>query len=174
MTPSSETSRLKLWSERLALGPARIAGLALMFLMVLTFVDVISRSVFSAPLGFSAELTEISMAVIVFAALPMATLHDGHIVVDLLDKLFQGKAAYLRDMMVDVVCLVSLAYPAVRVWTLGTRSRSYNEITEILGWPQFYLIYFVSIALFGCCAVYVLRILIRFQTGASPQREASC
>nr|WP_231704117.1 TRAP transporter small permease [Cochlodiniinecator piscidefendens] len=169
----SETKLARL-SDRLALGPARIAGLALMFLMVLTFLDVIMRSAFSAPLGFSAELTEISMAVIVFAALPMATLKDGHIVVDLLDGLFGRKASFVRDMILDVICLIALAYPALRVWTLGTRSKSYNEVTEILGWPQYYLIYFVSIALFVCCIFYALRIAIRFQTGWNPEQEHSC
>lgn len=171
MVNQSVVARL---SDRIALGPARIAGLALMFLMVLTFADVISRSVLSAPLGFSAELTEISMAVIVFAALPMATLRDGHIVVDLLDSFFNKRAAFVRGMLVDLICLIALAFPAVRVWTLGTRSKGYNEVTEILGWPQYYLIYFVSIALFACCVAYVLRIVIRFQTGFNPERSASC
>jgi TRAP-type C4-dicarboxylate transport system permease small subunit len=174
MVAKSGKSMLTVLSDRLAFGPARIAGLALMLLMLVTFVDVISRSVFSAPLGFSAEVTEMLMAVIVFAALPMTILKDSHIVVDLLDGWFGRRAAYIRNTLVDLICLVALAYPAVRIWTLGTRSKGYNEVTEILGWPQYYLIYFVSFALVVCCFIYALRILLRFQTGRYPREELSC
>lgn len=158
MRTRTHLSRAASLANRLALGPAIIAGFTLFFLMALTFVDVISRSVFSAPLSFSAELTEIAMAVVVFASLPMATLKGNHIVVDLLDSFFNSRGAVIRDFLVDAVCLFALAYPAYRVWTIGTRSKSYNEVTEILNIPQYYLIYFVSIALFTCCGIYVLRL----------------
>lgn len=162
MEARTHLSRAASLADRLALGPAIIAGLTLFFLMALTFFDVISRSVFSAPLSYSAELTEIAMAVVVFASLPMATLKGNHIVVDLFDGFFGTRAARIRDFLVDVVCLIALAYPAYRVWTIGTRSKSYNEVTEILNIPQYYLIYFVSIALFACCGIYALRLVSYF------------
>lgn len=149
--------------------PAWIAGVTLFFLMGLTFVDVISRSVFSAPLSFSGEVTEIAMTVTVFAALPMATLKGNHIVVDLFDGFFNKRGALIRDFLVDVICLGALAYPAYRVWSLGTRSKSYNEVTEILDIPQYYLIYFVSIALFACCCIYLLR--LAFHLLKSPTQD---
>lgn len=157
--------------NRLAIGPAWIAGVTLFFLMALTFVDVISRSLFSAPLNFSGEVTEIALAVIVFAALPMATLQGNHIAVDLFDRFFSARGATVRDFLVDVVCLVALAYPAYRVWTIGTRSKSYNEVTEILNIPQYYLIYFVSVALFACCGIYVLRLAGYFLDAPSQDED---
>ncbi len=169
MKTQTNLSRAASLADRLALGPAIIAGLTLFFLMALTFFDVISRSVFSAPLSYSAELTEIAMAVIVFASLPMATLKGNHIVVDLFDGFFNARGSLIRDFLVDVVCLVALAYPAYRVWTIGTRSKSYNEVTEILNIPQYYLIYFVSIALFACCGIYVLRLVSYFLK--SPKQD---
>lgn len=162
MKTQSKASRIASLANRLAIGPAVIAGIALFFMMVLTFVDVISRSVFSAPLSFSAELTETAMAVVVFAALPMATLKGNHIVVDLFDGFFNARGALVRDFLVDLICVLALAYPAFRVWTIGTRSKSYNEVTEILNMPQYYLIYFVSTALFFCCGIYVLQLIARF------------
>ncbi|MCX7560589.1 TRAP transporter small permease [Sulfitobacter sp. F26204] len=169
MKTLTHVSRVASLANRLAIGPAFIAGVALFFMMVLTFIDVISRSVFSAPLSYSAELTEMAMAVIVFAALPMATLKGNHIVVDLFDGFFSTRGAFLRDFLVDLICIVALAFPAYRVWTIGTRSKSYNEVTEILNIPQYYLIYFVSIALFFCCGIYFLQIITRF--AKSPKTE---
>ncbi|MCX7565973.1 TRAP transporter small permease [Sulfitobacter sp. F26169L] len=170
MTEQTNLSRATSLANRLAIGPAIIAGLTLFFLMGLTFFDVISRSVFSAPLSYSAELTEMAMAVIVFAALPMATLKGDHIVVDLFDGFFKSRAARIRDFMVDVVCLIALVYPAYRIWTIGTRSKGYNEVTEILNIPQYYLIYFVSIALYACCGIYILR-LVNYFLKPSTQDE---
>lgn len=172
METQSNASPVASLTNRLAIGPAVIAGIALFFMMVLTFVDVISRSIFSAPLSYSAELTETAMAVVVFAALPMATLKGNHIVVDLFDGFFNTRWAIVRDFLVDLVCVMALAYPAYRVWTIGTRSKSYNEVTEILNIPQYYLIYFVSIALFFCCGIYVLQLIARFLTPPKPN-EAS-
>lgn len=162
METQSNASRVTSLADRLAIGPAFIAGVALFFMMVLTFVDVILRSVFSAPLSYSAELTEISMTVVVFAALPLATLKGSHIVVDLFDAFFSSRAALVRNFLVDLICVLALALPAYRVWTIGTRSKGYNEVTEILNIPQYYLIYFVAIALFFCCGIYVLRLIGRF------------
>lgn len=168
MKTQSNASRVASLANRLAIGPAFIAGIALFFMMVLTFVDVISRSVFSAPLSYSAEVTEIAMTVVVFAALPMATLKGSHIVVDLFDGFFSVRGALIRDFLVNLVCVGALAYPAYRVWTIGTRSKSYNEVTEILNIPQYYLIYFVSIALFFCCGIYVLQLIARFVKSPKP------
>jgi len=162
MQTRTHLSRAASLANRLALGPAIIAGFTLFFLMALTFVDVISRSVFAAPLSYSAELTEMAMAIVVFASLPIATLKGNHIVVDLFDGVFTTRGAVIRDFLVDAVCLFALAYPAYRVWTIGTRSKGYNEVTEILGIPQYYLIYFISVALFACCGIYVLRLVSYF------------
>lgn len=154
-----------------ASGAAWVSAAALFFLMAMTFADVISRSVFSAPFGFSAELTELSMAVIVFSALPLATLKDGHIEVDLLDRLYSPRMAAVRDTLVDLLCCAALAYPAWRVWQLGLRSKSYGEVTEILRLPQYWMICFVSVVLLGASAAYLLRILVRLRgqkDGAGP------
>ena len=47
---------------------ARIAGVALALITVVTFCDVIGRDFFHAPFAFTVELTSFAMAVIVFFA----------------------------------------------------------------------------------------------------------
>ena len=51
--------------------PMTMASVALFALMVLTFADVIMRSVFNAPIEAATELIRIGIALIVFSALPV-------------------------------------------------------------------------------------------------------
>ncbi|WP_276156013.1 TRAP transporter small permease subunit, partial [Sulfitobacter sp. Ks18] len=62
-----------------------MASLALFALMVLTFADVVMRSVFNAPIEAATELIRIGIALIVFSALPILSWRSQHIAVDLLD-----------------------------------------------------------------------------------------
>lgn len=147
---------------KFAAAPAAIAGLALSLLMIMTFADVILRSIFSMPLSFSGEVTGMLMVVIVFAAMPMTILTDGHIVVDLLDSYFGKRAAQVRDTLVDLTCMVAVGFPAIRILDLAARSRGYGEVTVMLQMPRFYLMYFVAVSLFSCVGFYIVRISIRW------------
>ena len=59
---------------------------ALMFcLMLLTCVDVVGRYFFNKPVTGGFELTEMLLAALIFAGLPLVTLRGDHITVDLFD-----------------------------------------------------------------------------------------
>ena len=145
--------------ERLARAPAWLSAACLFVLMLLTFADVIMRSLFSAPLGSSAEVTQIFMGIIVFAALPLAAVREEHIVVDLFDGFFAGRMADVQRMIIDLLCLGMLAVACHRIWELGTRSRGYGEVTEYLRLPQYLLIQFFSLAIAFTCLIYLARIV---------------
>lgn len=125
--------------------PMLLAAATLFILMVLTFADVIMRSVFSAPIEAATELTRIAMAVIVFSALPVISGRADHIVVDLLDPLFRRAGAErLIDGLVTLVCGGLLVWPAMRSFDLANRARSYGDLTEYLSIPVFYLTWFIA------------------------------
>ena len=50
--------------------PAALAATSLFALMVLTFGDVMLRSLFNAPIQVTADLTRLFMALMVFSVLP--------------------------------------------------------------------------------------------------------
>lgn len=148
--------------ERLASVPAWFSAACLFVLMLLTFADVILRSIFSAPLGYSAEVTQLFMGIIVFAALPLAAVRDEHIVVDLFDGFFTGRMVNVQRILIDLLCLFLLAVAGHRIWELGARSRGYGEVTEILRLPQYLLIQFFSLAVAFTCLIYAARIVSAF------------
>jgi TRAP-type C4-dicarboxylate transport system permease small subunit len=116
--------------------------------MVMTFFDVILRSVFNSPIEEATELTRILMAVIVFSVLPVISSRGDHIAVDLADSLFDRfRLDRARNAVVFLFSAVLLYWPTERVWILAERARDYGDVTEYLAIPQFYIGWFIAASL---------------------------
>lgn len=141
--------------------PTWLAAAALFILMAMTFADVFLRSAFNAPIEWASELTRIFLAVIVFASLPMVTWKSGHIVVDLMDPLFSNRMGRLRDTVIDLVCGVALLWPASRVWDLAERARSFGDVTEYMGFPQYLIGWFIALFTLLTALAFIARGVFR-------------
>lgn len=124
--------------------PMWLAALALFTLMVMTFTDVVMRSVFNSPLEAATELTRILVAITVFSALPVISGRGDHISVDLLDSFYNKTLARIRDGLMAIGCGVMLYWPLEKVLVLAGRAREYGDVTEYLSIPQFYIAYFIA------------------------------
>lgn len=144
-----------------AMLPTWLAAAALFILMCMTFADVILRSTFNAPIEWASELTRIFLAVIVFASLPMVTWRGQHIVVDLMDPLFNARLARWRDILIDLACGIALFWPAKRVWDLAERARDFGDVTEYMGFPQYLIGWFIALFTLFTAVVFVARGLTR-------------
>lgn len=69
---------------------------------MITVIDVIGRYFFSAPLNGAFELTEVLVAALVFAALPLTTERREHVEVDLLQPLSRGPLGRVTDLLVGL------------------------------------------------------------------------
>lgn len=144
--------------QRSAKLPLIVSAAALFFLMVMTFSDVVLRSFFNAPIEAATELTRISMAVMVFAVMPVMSARGQHISVDLLDGVFdRWGLARVRDAVIYLGCGVMLWWPAQRVVVLAERARSYGDVTEYLGIPVFYVSWFIAVMTYMTMAALILR-----------------
>ncbi len=141
----------------LTLVPSLLAAIALFCLMVMTFFDVVLRSVLNDPIESATELTRLLMAIIVFASLPIVSWRREHIVVDLLDSFYNSFFARIRNVVVDGLCGLLLLWPGYRVFELAGRARSYGDTTEYLEIPQFYVAYFIAAATMITAIVLILR-----------------
>src|SRR6266852_5508558 len=87
MNEPRQQQRLPLgWFDR-ALVPllGYVAAALMLSLMLLTCVDVVGRYFLNKPLTGGFELTEVLLASLIFAGLPLVTLRGDHITVDLFD-----------------------------------------------------------------------------------------
>lgn len=97
------------------------AGVMVAIMMVVTTVDVVGRYFFSRPLFAAFEITEILMALLIFAGLPLATMARENIVVSILSDNFPEGLREIQIRVFEAICgLVCLAM-AWRVWLYGER-----------------------------------------------------
>ena len=150
-------NQLVRFAHRAAHAPVLLAVTALFFMMVMTFFDVVLRSTINTPIEAATELTRILMAIVVFSALPVVSGRAGHISVDVLDWVFSRRAARWRDVAINLATGVMLWWPAERVVVLAERARSYGDVTEYLGIPQFYIGWFIAIFTFVTAIVLIFR-----------------
>ena len=133
------------FARRVSFLPTLLACVALFILMVMTFFDVILRSVFNAPIEAATGLTRILMAILVFSVLPIISAGRGQIAVDLTDGIFARlRLSRARDAIVYLVSGIMLIWPIQRVWVLAERARDYGDVTEYLAIPVFYVGWFIA------------------------------
>lgn len=142
-----------------------VSALVLFGLMALTCVDVVGRYLFNSPLHGGTELTEIGLAVMIFAAMPVVTWRGGHIVVDLLDRFLGGRIVKALSLFAALVMSTCLYFLAVRIFELGSRSIRRGVVTEFLAMPTGYIVQYIAImswaTAFGMITYGVYRILFQ-------------
>ena len=119
----------------LAAGCGALSALALFAIMALTLVDVLGRKLLSRSVPGSLELTEILMVVVIFAALPLVSLHAEHVVFDSLDRLMPAWLRRLQQAAVELLCAAALAALAWLLWDKAAQMAAYGDITAQLGLP---------------------------------------
>lgn len=137
-----------------------LAGVVLAGIMMVTVVDVIGRYAFNRPLPGSSELTEVMMAILIYAGLPVVSERNAHISVDLFRGATSPAMARLRDTIVRVLCAAVLAVVAWRLWAYADQIRASRDVTEYLRLPQAPFAFGMSV-LAGCAALFELYRAIR-------------
>ena len=130
--PRPATSRLwRLGARASDLGAAAaLAGIA-----VLMVLDVGGRYLLNHPVPGAGEVIELAMAILVFSALPTATLRGEHVRLDYAEKLMPQAGAGLLRRGIDLFTALVLAFLA---WRLAVKSLTiirYGDTTAYLGWP---------------------------------------
>ena len=112
-----------------------LAAVALFAIMALTLADVLGRKLLSQSVTGSLELTEILMVVVIFAAMPLVSLHGEHVVFDSLDPLLPPWLRRAQQALVDGLCLAALAALAWLMWDKAAQMASYGDTTAQLKLP---------------------------------------
>ncbi len=109
-----------------------VAAVALFAMMLLTFADVFSRKFLGNSITGAVELTELAMLVMIFCALPLASLAGEHVVFDLLDRVLP--AALVRWQQVASHTLTALVFGGAGwvVWLRALRTADMGDTTATL------------------------------------------
>ena len=98
---------------------AAAAGALILALIAVTCIDVFGRYLMNRPFGGAYELTQMLLAALVFAALPLTSTDGGHVEVDLALHLFPPPVQRGMARLAGIVSAVALAYFAWRLARIG-------------------------------------------------------
>ncbi|NVK42358.1 MAG: TRAP transporter small permease [Oceanospirillaceae bacterium] len=129
----------------LAFALEALAALALVLLMFLTCADVIGRYFFSNAVDGAVEMTEIAIAIIVFAEIPVITWRGAHVVVDIMDNIFGNALVTFLEGLSNVVIAAAFYFLGNRIFVEAARSMRRNEVTEHLQLPIGYVIQYIGV-----------------------------
>jgi TRAP-type C4-dicarboxylate transport system permease small subunit len=134
---------------------AGAAGILVLGMMLVTAADVGLRFFFDAPLGGAFEVTEISMALVIFAGLSLAAVRREHITVNLLESVLPEPARRWQRVFGDLVCA---GVAAVLAWRIGIRAQALlaaGETTLVLGVGRGYVAWGVAALCAIACGTFV-------------------
>jgi TRAP-type C4-dicarboxylate transport system permease small subunit len=126
-----------------------MSAVPLFALMCLTVADVVGRYLFGRPLPGGFELTEMLLAVAVFASLPLVELREEHIAIDLLDRWYPERLRLWRRVAVYAVCTVAMIAIARQLFVKAAAVERDAMTTAVLLVPVAPVAYFVA----SMCAV---------------------
>jgi TRAP-type C4-dicarboxylate transport system permease small subunit len=151
-TKMEQGNRGVLWMSRLLGG---VAVTLLFAMMILTFIDVVGRYFFNFPVPGGFEITEIMMATLIFAGLPLMTISREHITVDLFDRFTPSGISHIRDAVISLICALSMGTITWRMWVKAGEAVEYGDVTAFLYIPMGPPTYFMCV-MSGLTAVVFL------------------
>lgn len=139
-----------------ASGPARwmvigltVAIAVLVFaLMAVTFIDVVGRYFFDAPIPGTFEVVSFLLALLVFSGLPLVTRDERHITVTLMEGLFKGWGLWFQKVVVAMASAAVLGFIAERLWRTAGDMAEMETLLEYFDVPFAYFVYFMAILSF--------------------------
>lgn len=141
--------------ERALRALALASGFILMFVMVYTVTDVMMRYVFNRPFSGSVEVTEFSMSLIIFLALPYTGWVGAHISVDLFEKYLDRPSLRYLPAILSFIGAALFALIAWRVMleTMATL----NQTSNMLRMPHYPFRFAVAFCSLVFAIVYLLQ-----------------
>lgn len=114
---------------------------SLLAMMILTFVDVVGRYVFRAPIFGSSEMISYLLAVTVFAGLAVVTGERNHVTIALFEGWRAGRlAGTIRRLFVQGFCCAVLALLAIELCRHAGRMIADRTSTIVLEWKLWPLV----------------------------------
>jgi TRAP-type C4-dicarboxylate transport system permease small subunit len=145
-----------------------VGSLLLFAMMALTFVDVIGRYFFNHAVTGGFEMTELMLASLIFFGLPLVTLRDGHISVDLLENILPNWFRQIRDRVVFLLVAGAYLFLGYRLWIKAGEFVEYSDQTAVLLIPIAPVVYAMSVLSFLSAAIAISMALTGRRTGQSP------
>jgi TRAP-type C4-dicarboxylate transport system permease small subunit len=131
---------------------AWVSAAGVLFIILLTVVDVLSRRLLGRPVQGSMDLVQIAAAVSTACALPYTTAVKGHVAVEFLFQRLGRIGRVIVDTLARLLLMAFFSVLALALFRRGQTLQRAREVTLTLQIPTFWVLYVFAL----CCAVVVL------------------
>ncbi|MBS29071.1 MAG: hypothetical protein CL566_09165 [Alphaproteobacteria bacterium] len=111
------------------------SAILLFVMMALTFVDVIGRYVFTAPVFGAAEMIQFLLAMTIFGGLSLINAHDSHITVELFEPWLKKRFPRLQPIAVQSFSVMVMTIIAWQLTVFAIEAHELGSFTVVLEWP---------------------------------------
>lgn len=146
-----------------------LAAGVLFCMMMLTFVDVILRYFFNAPLTGSFEVSELLMAVLIFCGLPLVSRRHEHVAIDSLERLIPEFLQRVLQRLVDLVCALALLGMAWLLAGRAARFASLGDVTQTLKISIAPFVYLMAALTLATALVHLIAVFAGRQAGEADK-----
>ena len=148
-----------------------IAGVLLFCMMILTFVDVSLRYIFNAPLQGSFEITELMLVVLIFAALPLVSRREEHVVMDFLDRFLPLAIYRALRALEHVVSAAAMIGMGCLMWSKASKLAAYGDTTAVLRIGLAPYVYAIAALIFITAIIHLALVFARRRDPREEIRE---
>jgi TRAP-type C4-dicarboxylate transport system permease small subunit len=134
---------------------AAVAGSLLFAMMTLTFADVLLRYFFNSPIKGGFEVTEMMMAVLIFAGLPLVSRKNEHVTIDAFDRFFPAAVRRVLHVLIHLVCAATLVGMAWLLYRKAGNFAEIGDITQTLKFPIAPFVYLMAALTLATSAVHL-------------------
>ncbi len=146
------------------------ACVILFAMMSLTFVDVVRRYSFNKSIAGSFEITELLMATLIFAGLPLVSRREEHVTVDLIDHFTTPAIQKVHRLVVEFISGAILLGLGYLMWGKASQVASYGDTTTILTIQLAPFVYGMCVFLIVAGIVHLIKVFMPFAL-AVPQKS---
>ena len=137
-----------------------IAGTVLLIMMGLTVVDVVMRYWFNSSVAGAYEITELLLAILIFAGFPLVSQLDRHVSVDVLEGFFSDSTRRALDVVRQVVATAVLATMIWLLWDRVNLVLEYNDVTSVLYISLLPVVCFMFVLAVATTLVHVSKLIL--------------
>ena len=156
------------WERRIDAALGFAASAILFAMMLLTFVDVVGRYVFSRPVRGGFEITELMLVVLIFAGLPLVSRADEHVTMDFIDRIISMRARRRLERFVHAGCAALMFLLTWLVWLKADRIWAYRDATDVLRIVYGPFVYFMAVMI---CLAGLIHLYKAFEPGKVLARD---
>jgi TRAP-type transport system small permease protein len=138
-----------------------VAGVLLFGMMTLTFVDVVLRYLFNAPLRGSFEITELMLVVLIFAALPLVSRREEHVVMDFLDRFIPLGIYRALRALEHIVSAAVMTGMGCLMWQKASKLAAYGDTSAVLRIELAPFVYAIALLIFITALIHLALVFSR-------------